>query len=175
MSTTQAQELVDKIRRTFSDFCVRAQHEQCKHVNAARRNESWKNFHSLTVIFINLFTGSVLFASLKAQIPDAMKWGAATLALLAASCSAIQIYFKYPEKTDAHKAVARRFAEFIDSCKITVLDFDKGGASVESFHKLLRKHKEQYDQIMGEAALLTAAERDRSGCPALPDSAETFY
>src|SRR5579862_4755967 len=155
----QDESLARKIKSTFMVFCARARREACRHGNAARRNESWKNFHSLSVILINLFTGSVLFASLKTQIPDVMKWAAATLALMAACCSAIQTYFKYAEKTDAHKTIANRFTGFIRDCEITVLDFEKGGMSVQNFQNILRAHKRHYDPITREASLLTNAAR----------------
>ena len=138
----------DRIKALFGETCEQALKVKKQHEAYEIKNRRYKNFHSLTVTFISIFTGFVLFFILQDRASNFTTLLGSVLSFIAASCASINSYFHYPENEASHKLMAKRLRVYIISCEQTVKRFEAGRIDENQFGIHLDKHLEEYRDIV---------------------------
>lgn len=136
-----------------------------QHFHAAERNSFYNNIFGSVAIIINVFLGSMFVTlsqdlELSRNFANSLKWVSAFLAMLAATCGAIQTFFNFQKVSEGHHKIANRYLEIQRQCERILAKYSDNLIDLMQVAGEVELMERSYGQINIEAEAFPIGDRD---------------
>jgi hypothetical protein len=145
--------VIEKLRKN----CHLSKHT---HFEAAKRGRNLHVAVGMPVVIINVLVGSLLFALIKADVPNIGKWIGGVLALAAAVLSAVQTFFNFKEGYEGHRSVANQYLAIARECERLIALFLDGQIALDSLSNHVQDLNVKYAKVNAEAEKYMTTDAD---------------
>jgi hypothetical protein len=135
---------------------------RCKYMHFFAGDRNYRNhlIIGLPNIVFNILIGSVLFVSLKSQLPSAMTWIGAFLSLLAAMLGSLNTFFDFQSEVKAHRRLGDEYLEISRKCQLVIAEYDDGLIDLQGLDISVNELQAAYFAINKSAQEFTTSDND---------------